>query len=163
MGFVLPKLRKHRRAARKISEAVESRRLAKIAKHPLFRQNNETIRYRVEIWRVDDPEIRLTQFPMEYVNGKFCSRDIVAAISENLFGWLDRKVADIDRIPADRPVDEDVWNTPYDYAAAAASLAKDSGRKRNDSPASVRKKQPGKLFDPDPPSRSEAIDDDIPF
>lgn len=120
---------------------MEARRLARIAKHPLFRQNNETIRYRVEIWRADEPEVRLIQFPMEYVNGKFSSRDIVAQISETLFGWLDRRVNDVDRIPGDRPIDEDIWNTPYDYVAAAASL--DSGPKRHGGVASVRKNKPG--------------------
>jgi hypothetical protein len=144
--------------------AAENRRLAKIAKHPLFRQDHAIIRYRVEIWRVDEPEIRLTQFPMEYENGKFSSRDMVAQISETLFGWLDRRINDLDRIPGDRPVDEDVWNTPYDYAAATASLtAKDTGSKRNDSATGIRKKQPGKLFDPSPSPRVETVDDDIPF
>ncbi|HMD54317.1 MAG TPA: hypothetical protein VKJ65_07210, partial [Phycisphaerae bacterium] len=78
-------MRKKKQTQKQRKAAAENRRLVKFSKHPLFRQDNKTIRYRVEIWRVDDPQIRLHQFPMEYVNGKFISREIVAEIAEHLF------------------------------------------------------------------------------
>jgi hypothetical protein len=65
--------------------------------------------FRVEIWRVDKPEIRLAQFPLEYSHGNYKAADWLWKIANHLILWMDSHVKPHNRPLCDVPLHESVW------------------------------------------------------
>lgn len=93
------KLRKHLRAATKLAAKATANRKAASAPRLSERNSKRTtppirkpIRYRIEIWREAEPEIRVYSFPVDWEPGKLTKADVLGKIAPKLFDWFLSKI-----------------------------------------------------------------------
>jgi hypothetical protein len=55
------------------------------------------VQYRIELWRVSDPEMRIFHTVIEYQAGEYRSRDMLAQIAEQVYSFIESKIGKAER------------------------------------------------------------------